>query len=48
MHLPDLENLAFQVEIIETKINDLLQYINNAMDMTRTVSRVSIVQGSML
>ena len=26
------------VEIIETKINDLLQYINNAMDMTRMVS----------
>jgi len=28
---------TFQVEIIETKINDLLQYINNAMDMTRMV-----------
>ena len=28
----------FQVEIIETKINDLLQYINNAMDMTRMVN----------
>ena len=25
------------MEIIETKINDLLQYINNAMDMTRMV-----------
>jgi len=25
------------VEIIETKINDLLQYINNALEMTRQV-----------
>ncbi len=35
------ETCFFQVEIIETKINDLLQYINNAMDMTRMVIHVS-------